>query len=166
MLNKSSFITEKIIQLQPLQQKVSAWRLKGESVVFTNGCFDLLHPGHLEVLLSAANEGNRLVVGLNSDLSVKKLKGESRPLIDEKGRALLLAAQTFVDAVVLFEEETPLKLIEAIRPDVLVKGGDYKEEAIAGASLVKSYNGKVHTVPLLPDFSTTRLINKIKNTTE
>lgn len=162
MMDKKASLLEKIMSLPQLQQKVRAWRLKGEDVVFTNGCFDLMHPGHLEVLLKAVNEGDHLVVGLNSDLSVKKLKGNSRPLMDEKGRAFLLAAQAFVDAVILFDEDTPQNLIETIAPDVLVKGGDYKEEEIVGASFVKAHNGKVVTVPLLKGFSTSSLIEKIK----
>lgn len=153
---------KKIVPLKQARQIVKSWRLKGESIVFTNGCFDLLHCGHIEVLLAAAEQGSRLVVGLNSDASVRKLKGTNRPVVKEQERALLLAVQTFVDAVVIFEEETPLSLIEAIVPDVLVKGGDYAEDQIVGAGFVKENQGKVMTVPLLEGFSTTDLIRRIK----
>lgn len=148
--------------LKRLLQVTKGWRLKGEKIVFTNGCFDLLHSGHLQVLLSAADQGNRLVVGMNSDKSIRKLKGEQRPVLQEQDRALLLAAHTFVDAVIIFDEDTPLQLIQDIRPDVLVKGGDYLEEEIAGADFVKSHSGKVMVIPLLEGFSTSSLIQKIK----
>lgn len=154
---------EKIVPLKQLQQTVKGWKLKGDSIVFTNGCFDLMHAGHLEILLAAASQGNRLVVGLNSDASIKKLKGEERPVLKEEERALMLAAQAFVDAVIIFNEETPINLIETIRPDVLVKGGDYTEDEIVGAGFVKSNQGKVVIIPLLDGFSTTTLINRIKN---
>lgn len=153
---------KKIVPLKQLQQIAKGWKLKGECIVFTNGCFDLLHPGHLEILLAAAHLGNRLIVGLNSDASVKKLKGEDRPVFKEQERALLLAAQVFVDIVVIFEEETPLQIIETICPDVLVKGGDYTEDEIVGAGFVKSNKGKVVIIPLLDGFSTTTLIKRLK----
>lgn len=145
-----------------LIQKIKSWKLKGETIVFTNGCFDLLHSGHLDSLLAAAEQGNRLIVGLNSDTSVKKLKGALRPIVTEQNRAFMLANLTYVDAVVIFEEDTPLELLRQTLPDVLVKGGDYKEEEVVGANLIKENKGKVVIIPLTEGFSTTSIIEKIK----
>jgi len=138
------------------------WRAgeKG-TVVFTNGVFDLLHPGHIDVLTAARREGDRLVVGVNSDASVKRLKGPERPVRSESDRAYVLAALECVDCVVIFDEDTPRETILALRPDVLVKGGDYDESTIVGASEVKSWNGRVVVVPLTPGHSTTSIIEKL-----
>lgn len=139
-------------------------RFKDQKIVFTNGVFDLLHRGHVDYLSRAADLGDVLIVGLNTDRSVKRLgKGDARPIQDEKTRAMLLAAMRFVDYVVLFDEETPYDLIEKIKPDVLVKGGDYKIEEIVGADLVLARNGEVKTLDFLPGFSTTNIEKKIKN---
>jgi len=138
------------------------WKNKGETVVFTNGCFDILHRGHIEYLSKSADLGNRLIVGLNSDESVKILKGASRPLVDQESRAILLASQVFVDAVVLFSEETPYNLIRQILPDILVKGNDYSIEEIAGFDIVLKNGGKVETLELVPGYSTSSLLCKIK----
>ena len=132
---------------------------KDMKVVFTNGCFDIVHRGHVEYLAKAADMGDVLVVGLNTDASVRRLKGEGRPINNQEARALVLASLSFVDAVVLFDEDTPLELIKAIRPDVLVKGADYKPEEIVGADFVTSYGGTVATVPLVEGYSTTKLLN-------
>ncbi len=157
----------KILSLEACLPLVRLWREQGKSIVFTNGCFDLLHKGHLHILAESASLGKRLIVGLNSDSSVKLLKGSSRPIQDEETRALLLANMQHVDAVVVFNEETPQKLIEAIVPDVLVKGGDYNAESIVGADIVSHHGGKVHVVPLLDGFSTTKTIESVmKNSTE
>ncbi len=134
---------------------------EGKTLVFTNGCFDILHRGHVEYLSKASDMGDVLVVGLNTDASVKRLKGESRPINDEQARALILASLGFVDAVVLFDEDTPYELIKAIRPDVLVKGADYKPEEIVGYDIVTSYGGKVETVPLVEGYSTTSIISNL-----
>ena len=131
---------------------------QGLKVVFTNGCFDILHRGHVEYLSKAADMGDVLVVGLNTDASVKRLKGEGRPVNNEEDRALVLASLSFVDAVVLFGEDTPYELIEAVHPDVLVKGADYKTEEIVGYDIVTSYGGIVDTIPLVNGYSTTKLI--------
>lgn len=147
--------------LREAQALCEAWRADGLSVVFTNGCFDLLHPGHLRVLLEAAMQGDRLVVGLNSDVSVARLKGPSRPVQKQQERAAILAALQAVDAVVLFEEDDPARLIEALRPDVLVKGGDYRLEEIVGAEHVVAEGGRVHIVPTLAGHSTTALIQQL-----
>lgn len=133
-------------------------------VVFTNGCFDILHRGHVEYLSKAADKGDVLVVGLNTDASVKRLKGEGRPVNNEEARAMVLASLSFVDAVVLFDEDTPYELIKAVRPDVLVKGADYKKEEIVGYDIVTSYGGTVETIPLVEGYSSTKIImsqNKI-----
>jgi rfaE bifunctional protein nucleotidyltransferase chain/domain len=131
-------------------------------VVFTNGVFDLLHTGHLDVLLAARRAGEYLVVGVNSDESVRRLKGDSRPVRDEAARCYVLAALTMVDAVVIFGEDTPLELIRALRPDVLVKGGDYTESTIAGADDVRAWGGEIVVVPLTPGHSTTSTIERVR----
>ena len=137
---------------------LSVFRSQGLKVVFTNGCFDILHRGHVEYLSKAADMGDVLVVGLNTDASVKRLKGEGRPVNNEEDRALVLASLSFVDAVVLFGEDTPYELIEAVHPDVLVKGADYKTEEIVGYDIVTSHGGIVDTIPLVNGYSTTKLI--------
>ncbi len=158
-------ITNKILTLQPLMRLVEQWRFFGKTISFTNGCFDILHQGHISTLVEAANNSDVLIVGLNSDDSVKKLKGESRPVNSEQSRAIMLASLMMVDAVVVFPEETPLQLINTILPDVLVKGGDYKLEEIVGAKEVEERGGKVIIHPLLHDFSTSAVIEKLKTTT-
>ena len=131
-------------------------------MVFTNGCFDLVHRGHIDSLVKAAELGDRLIVGLNSDQSVKLLKGEKRPLVDQQSRAVLLASLLMVDAVVLFDEETPYDLIRSIQPDVLVKGSEYQIEEIAGSDIVLASGGRVERIDLTEGFSTSDLIQKIK----
>ncbi|MDO5484256.1 MAG: D-glycero-beta-D-manno-heptose 1-phosphate adenylyltransferase, partial [Desulfovibrionaceae bacterium] len=144
-----------------LREKLEEWRRKNETVVFTNGCFDLLHPGHISLIRQCAALGDRLVVGLNSDASVRRLKGPTRPIQNEQSRALLLAAMQNVDAVILFEEDTPLDLIRQVRPDVLVKGSDYSEDKVVGADFVKSYGGSVYLAQLVDGCSTTGLARRI-----
>lgn len=153
----------KILPLSDLQQKAAEWRSAGKSIVFTNGCFDILHAGHIASLTEAAKQGDILVVALNSDASVKMLKGESRPMNDEKARATVMAALGVVDAVTIFTEPTPRELIIALMPDVLVKGGDYKVEEIAGAQEVLANGGRVKINPIVEGFSTTSLIEKMKS---
>lgn len=155
-----SRIFNKIVSATQAQQDIARFRLMSESIVFTNGCFDLLHPGHIAVLTAAKSMGSRLIVGLNSDLSVRRLKGEQRPIQNQNSRALVLASLLFVDRVVIFEEDTPLRLIQDLRPDVLVKGGDYTIANIVGAEEVQAAGGKVVIVPLKEGFSTTGLIEK------
>ena len=130
-------------------------------VVFTNGCFDILHRGHVEYLAKAADLGDILVVGLNTDASVRRLKGEGRPVNNQEARALVLASLSFVDAVVLFDDDTPYNLIKTLRPDVLVKGADYQPEAIVGYDIVTSYGGTVTTIPLVEGYSTTNFIERL-----
>ena len=145
-----------------LQKLVQEWKAQGLRWVFTNGCFDLLHPGHLRVLREAAAQGDRLVVALNSDTSVRGLKGPHRPVQDENARAEVLASLVWVDAVVLFGQETPGDLIRLLVPDVLVKGGDYSVETVVGADTVQQAGGRVHLVSLLPGHSTTALTGRFQ----
>jgi len=152
---------EKVLSLEQLRVRTSAWRSSGESIVFTNGCFDLLHIGHIALLEDARREGGRLIVAINSDASVRGLKGASRPIMGERERSRILAALTAVDAVVVFEDPTPLGLIEVLRPDVIVKGGDYSEETVVGAKEVRSWGGRVKIVPTIKGFSTTELIARV-----
>jgi rfaE bifunctional protein nucleotidyltransferase chain/domain len=148
--------------LSLLLQRVAMWRLLGEKMVFTNGCFDILHLGHIEYLEKAKAQGKKLIVGVNTDASVKKLKGESRPVNEENARARLIAALQFVDAVILFGEDTPLELISAILPDVLVKGNDYVAKEIVGYEVVTQNGGEVKTIELVEGYSTSKLIEKCK----
>lgn len=138
------------------------WKTSNKKLVFTNGCFDILHRGHIDYLDRAASLGDKLIIGLNTDSSVKKLKGANRPLVGQESRALLLAAIGFVDAVIFFDQETPFELIRQIVPDVLVKGKDYQVHEIAGSDVVLQHGGKVETIELTEGFSTTTLIEKIK----
>ncbi|MBI5858772.1 MAG: D-glycero-beta-D-manno-heptose 1-phosphate adenylyltransferase [Sphingobacteriales bacterium] len=161
-MKRADLIPNKIFTLPALLQGIAQWRLKNKTIAFTNGVFDILHQGHIYSLSAAAKEADYLIVGLNSDASTKRLKGDSRPVNDEQSRALVLASLVLVDAVVLFEEDTPLELIKAIMPDVLVKGGDYTVEQIAGAKEVMANGGRVVINPVLEGFSTTGVIHQIK----
>jgi len=154
-------IPRKIFDLPGLHHQLSRWRLLGKTVAFTNGCFDILHQGHIASLSEAAREADFLVVGLNSDASTCRLKGESRPINNQHARATVMASLLMVDAVILFEEDTPLNLIKSIRPDVLVKGGDYTLEQIVGAKEVIEAGGRVVINPIVPGFSTTSILEKI-----
>jgi rfaE bifunctional protein nucleotidyltransferase chain/domain len=142
---------------------VSQWRRDSKSIVFTNGCFDLLHQGHIAYLTEAAQLGDYLVVGVNSDQSVQRLKGPSRPIKDEETRLQIIAALKPIGAAVLFEEDTPLELIKVIKPDILVKGGDYKIDEIVGADFVTQYGGEVRQLSFLPGHSSSSIIDKIKS---
>ena len=155
-------IKSKIYSLSDLKIQSDKWKGKGKKIVFTNGCFDLVHRGHLEVLANTADLGDKLIIGLNSDSSIKDLKGENRPIMDETSRAILLASLQFVDAVVFFSEETPYKLIETLVPDILAKGGDYKVTEIAGNEVVLENGGEVILVPFIDGFSSTNIVEKIK----
>lgn len=152
---------ESVYALDELAALVAEWRARGERIVFTNGCFDIIHEGHVTCLRRAADEGDRLVVALNSDRSVRNLKGPTRPVNSERARAVVVSALSPVDAVILFDSPTPLALIEALRPDVLVKGGDYSPKDIVGAREVESWGGRVVTVPLVKGYSTTSMIEKL-----
>lgn len=160
-MKRSEIIQEKIYTLPELKKKIKRLRLLSETIVFSNGCFDILHRGHIFSLSEAAKEADFLIVGINSDASTKKLKGDNRPVNDENSRALLVASLLMVDAVVLFNEDTPLDLINAIMPDVLVKGGDYTVDQIVGAKEVIANGGRVVINPIVQGFSTTGIIDKI-----
>ena len=157
-MDNLQLIKNKTLNKAELSVRLGQWRTQGLKVVFTNGCFDILHRGHVEYLSKAADMGDVLVVGLNTDASVRRLKGEGRPINNQEARALVLASLSFVDAVVLFDEDTPLELIKAVHPDVLVKGADYKPEEIVGADFVTSYGGTVTTIPLVEGYSSTKYI--------
>jgi D-beta-D-heptose 7-phosphate kinase/D-beta-D-heptose 1-phosphate adenosyltransferase len=143
--------------------QVNRWKMLSKTISFTNGCFDILHPGHIASLSDAAGESDFLVVGLNSDSSARRLKGAGRPVMDEISRATILASLIMVDAVVIFEEDTPIELIELVKPDVLVKGGDYSIEQIVGAKEVIASGGRVVINPIVPGFSSTGIIGKIRD---
>ncbi len=160
---KPDFSQKIFSDFRSFEKTLKKWKNDKETLVFTNGCFDIIHHGHVDSLQKSAKLGTRLIVGLNSDKSVKLLKGEGRPILDEKGRALVLAAFEFVDAVIVFEEETPAELIAKIIPDVLVKGKQYEINEIAGHETVLNNGGKVVTLELVPGISTSDIIQKIKN---
>ena len=155
----AEYIQNKIINANELVRQGVRWRLKSKRIVFTNGCFDIFHPGHLHILSEAKSFGDMLVVGLNTDASVKRLKGAERPIHNEEQRAQLLAALKLVDAVVLFDQDTPLELIKALKPDVLVKGADYKISEVVGATEVQAYGGSVRLVELLSGHSSSALLD-------
>jgi D-beta-D-heptose 7-phosphate kinase/D-beta-D-heptose 1-phosphate adenosyltransferase len=160
-MKQTDTIKNRILDRQELIKEVVRLRLKSKSIAFTNGVFDILHEGHIAVLSKAASFADVLIVGLNSDASVKNIKGEDRPVNNENSRALILASLIMVDNVVIFEEDTPIEIIKLIQPDVLVKGGDYNLDTIVGAKEVMANGGRVEIVPLMEGFSTTGIIKKI-----
>ncbi len=156
-------LSEKLHTKDSLKTLLSQWQEDGKKIVFTNGCFDILHRGHVEYLCHARDLGNKLILGLNTDASVKRLgKSPERPINSESTRAIILAALECIDAIVLFDEDTPLELITFVQPDILVKGNDYKAEDIVGYDIVKAKGGQVITIQLVDGFSTTKLIEKMK----
>jgi rfaE bifunctional protein nucleotidyltransferase chain/domain len=159
-LKRSDLVPQKIFGQPRLLQAVAQWRLLKKTIVFTNGVFDILHPGHIFSLSQAAKEADYLVVGINADASVKKLKGDNRPINNQQTRSLILASLQIVDAVVVFEEDTPLQLITSVMPDVLVKGGDYTIEQIVGAKEVIANGGRVVINPVVEGYSTTQLLRR------
>ena len=158
-------LQQKILTPDQLQRMLAYWRFKDKKIVFTNGCFDILHLGHVEYLSKAADLGDVLIVGLNTDNSVRRLKGKNRPICEEHSRSLTLAALHFVTAVVLFDEDTPYNLIKTIQPNILVKGKDYQPEQIVGYDIVTQSGGSVETIELVEGYSTTRIEQKIKQST-
>ena len=154
--------SEKVLELEQLQMRVKNWRESGETIVFTNGCFDILHVGHIALLEECRRFGSKLVLGLNADASISRLKGPERPIVKERERARVMAALAAIDAVVMFAEDTPLELIQAIKPDVLVKGGDYSIDTVVGAEDVIAAGGRVEIVPTVQGHSTTNIVNKMK----
>jgi D-beta-D-heptose 7-phosphate kinase/D-beta-D-heptose 1-phosphate adenosyltransferase len=161
-MKQTEAIHKKIYSLPELLHVIAGWHLLGKKISFTNGCFDILHEGHIASLSDAAKEADLLIVGVNSDASTKRLKGEDRPVNNEQSRALLLASLAIVDAVIIFEEDTPHRLITSIYPDVLVKGGDYTIEQIVGAKEVMANGGRVVINKIVQGFSTTGIIEKIR----
>ena len=164
-MNTYKRLKNKILTRNELDDILLQIREKGLTIVFTNGCFDILHKGHIRYLADASDLADVFIVGLNTDSSVKRLKGPNRPLQDQESRAISLAALVFVDYVVMFGEDTPLELLKIIRPNILVKGGDYQVETIVGYDLITSYGGKVISLPLVKGYSTTSIIKKISSGT-
>jgi rfaE bifunctional protein nucleotidyltransferase chain/domain len=146
-----------------IDQTLAYWRFKDKRIVFTNGCFDLIHLGHIDYLAKAADLGDILIIGLNTDTSTRKLKGPGRPINDEHSRAMILASFFFVDAIILFDEETPYELIQQIQPDILVKGADYEPEDIIGYDIIMAKGGKVETISFLPGYSTSNIEKRVRN---
>jgi D-beta-D-heptose 7-phosphate kinase/D-beta-D-heptose 1-phosphate adenosyltransferase len=157
---------EKVLSRAALLDRAAQWRARGQRIVFTNGCFDLLHIGHITLLQEAHRMGDRLVIGVNSDASVRRLKGPTRPIVPEAERAQVLAALASTDAIVIFEEDTPLQLLRLLQPEVLVKGGDYTVSTVVGAEEVRSWGGRVEIVPTVAGFSTSNLVQKISTPSE
>jgi rfaE bifunctional protein nucleotidyltransferase chain/domain len=153
---------QKILTKEALKSKLAYWKFKGYEVVFTNGCFDIIHLGHIDYLSKARSLGNVLMIGLNTDHSVSKLKGPNRPVNNEIARANILASFNFVDAIVLFDQETPYELINTVKPNILVKGSDYQPEDIVGYDIVKANGGRIETIDFLEGYSTTSIIEKLK----
>ncbi|MGN6540761.1 MAG: D-glycero-beta-D-manno-heptose 1-phosphate adenylyltransferase [Ginsengibacter sp.] len=160
-MKKSDTLNQRIFTVEDIKQEVIRIRLKSKTIAFTNGVFDILHQGHIAVLSEAASFADVLIVGVNSDASVKKLKGEGRPVNNEYSRALIIASLIMVDAVVIFNEETPLELIKIIKPDVLIKGGDYTMETMVGSKEVLENGGRIEIIPIKEGFSTTGIIRRI-----
>lgn len=157
-------IHNKIISFDNIQKQVLKWREENKKIVFTNGCFDIIHRGHVDYLSKAKDLGDILIIGLNTDQSVRNIKGNTRPIQDENSRAIILASMQFVDAIVFFSEPTPYTLIKEIQPDILVKGADYKKEDIVGYDIVSQRGGKVETIEFIEGYSTSNIERKIKNT--
>ncbi len=162
-MNNLDLINSKIINPEKLQDFINSLKQNKETIVFTNGCFDILHYGHINYLAKAANLGSKLIVGLNSDSSVQRLKGKDRPINKEFERAFVLASLFFIEAIIIFNEDTPEKLIHNIAPDILAKGGDYKVEEIAGSDFVLKNGGKVEIIQFVEGYSSTKIINKVSN---
>jgi D-glycero-beta-D-manno-heptose 1-phosphate adenylyltransferase len=156
-------IQNKIISFDNIQKQVLKWREENKKIVFTNGCFDIIHRGHVDYLSKAKDLGDILIIGLNTDQSVRNIKGNTRPIQDENSRAIILASMQFVDAIVFFSEPTPYTLIKEIQPDILVKGADYKKEDIVGYDIVSQRGGKVETIEFIEGYSTSNIERKIKN---
>ncbi len=162
-VSNKDIIARKIIPSDKLPSHLAIWKFQGSKIVFTNGCFDILHLGHIDYLSRAAEQGDLLIVGLNTDASVKRLKGSARPVNNQDARAAMLASLFFVSAVVLFDEDTPYNLIEKVQPDVLIKGSDYKAEDIVGYDIVTQKGGQVITIDFLQGYSTSGIIEKLRN---
>jgi len=161
-MTRPELLLKKIPNPEELDYLLAYWRFRDMKIVFTNGCFDIIHLGHIDYLAKAADLGHVLVIGLNTDVSTRRLKGPDRPINDEHARAMVIASMSFVTAVVLFNEDTPYNLIQKIQPDILVKGADYKPEDIVGYDIVKAKGGKVETIEYLPGYSTSLIEKRIR----
>ena len=159
-MNNLDKLRNKICSLEEAISKLERWKKNLDTIVFTNGCFDIVHAGHITMLANASDLGDRMIVGLNSDRSITKLKGKERPVLDEASRSLLLSSFKFIDLIILFDDLTPKKLIDNLCPDILVKGGDYNKFDIVGSQFVLENGGSVEVIDLLPGFSTTKIINE------
>lgn len=156
-----AIIKSKILTWIELDSKIENWKKEGKKIIFTNGCFDILHLGHIEYLSKAKDLGDILIVGLNSDSSIKKIKGEHRPINNQEARSILLSAISFIDAITIFTDDNPYYLIKMVKPNILVKGKDYKEEEIVGYDIVKSYGGEVKVIEITEGYSSTKIIEKL-----
>jgi D-glycero-beta-D-manno-heptose 1-phosphate adenylyltransferase len=163
-MKRADTLPAKIMNWDEATKRMSQWRLLGKKVAFTNGCFDILHRGHIASLSDAAKEADFLIVAINSDESTKRLKGPTRPINDEQSRALVMASLAMVDGVVIFDQDTPLEIIQQLKPDVLVKGGDYTIDQIVGAKEVQEFGGRVVINPIVEGFSTTAIAEKLGKT--
>lgn len=162
-MNNLERVQSKILNREKLENHLAVWRFKSQKIVFTNGCFDLLHLGHIDYLTKAKDLGDALIIGVNTDDSVSRLKGTARPITDEKSRSTIIASLQFVNAVVLFDEDTPYELIKQVQPDVLVKGSDYKAEDIVGYDIVKAKGGEIVTIDFLEGYATSAIEEKIRH---
>ncbi|MDA3944797.1 MAG: D-glycero-beta-D-manno-heptose 1-phosphate adenylyltransferase [Bacteroidetes bacterium] len=160
-MTQLEYLQNKILDAKTLESRLALWQFQNKKIVFTNGCFDIVHRGHIEYLAKAADLGDVLVIGLNTDASVSRIKGPQRPVVDQQSRALLLAALHFTTAIVYFDEPTPYELIKKVQPDILVKGKDYKAEDVVGYDIVMDKDGKVETIELVEGFSTTAILQKL-----
>ena len=163
MSKSLEILNSKILDKERLLVKLTDWKEENKKIVFTNGCFDLIHLGHIEVIARSADLGDILIIGVNTDNSIKRLKGENRPIVEEISRAKQLAALEFVDAVVFFDEDTPIDLIKVINPNVITKGGDYNTDQVIGNDIVIQNDGEVVIIPLTQGYSTTSILEKIKD---
>ena len=163
MSKSLEILKSKILDKERLLVKLTDWKEENKKIVFTNGCFDLIHLGHIEVIARSADLGDILIIGVNTDNSIKRLKGKNRPIVEEISRAKQLAALEFVDAVVLFDQDTPIDLIKVINPNVITKGGDYNTDQVIGNDIVTQNNGEVVIIPLTQGYSTTSILEKIKD---
>jgi len=161
-MDQLAVIQSKILDIEQLERKLAYWNFKNQKIVFSNGCFDILHRGHIEYLAKASSFGDIFIIGVNTDNSVKRLKGKNRPVQDEYARALVLSSLHFVSAVVYFDEDTPYELIKKVQPDVLIKGSDYKVEEIVGNDIVMQKGGEVKTIDFIPGYSTSSIIEQLK----
>lgn len=162
-MNNLDIINSRIYNIEILEYQLAIWRFKSKKIVFTNGCFDIIHLGHIDYLSKAKDFGDILIIGLNTDSSVRRIKGKGRPVTNEKSRSMILSSFRFIDAVILFDEDTPYNLIKQVQPDILIKGSDYKTEDIVGFDIVKAKGGEVKTIDFLEGYSTSLILDKMKS---